>query len=105
MVLIQDLGTSRVIESGFKSDGLYRLTYAKGVAKLKSSIFALNKDVVISVSNACNDVSHLHARLGHTSVSKMSHLNFVSAKHLPSCETYIFAKMHRLQFPISNTVS
>jgi len=68
-----------------------------------------SKSALIASNNAqCNSVSFdiLHARLGHTSMSKMQHIALCKP-HKPSdffCETCIFAKSHRLPFHTS-TVS
>ncbi|GJR67772.1 retrovirus-related pol polyprotein from transposon TNT 1-94 [Tanacetum coccineum] len=48
-----------------------------------------------------------HARLGHTSVSKLVHVDSCKQKNVTqlSCDTCLLAKQHSLPFPISHTKS
>ena len=80
----QDLGSNQVIESGLKEDGLYRLHVVEQKVNVADKDFQ-KSDLSPTFDHICNNVAqikHLHARLSHTSMSKMSKLDFVYVKNL-----------------------
>ena len=73
-----------------------------GQDRSSSIMTVANTPVFTFISIDCKNPSLdiVHARLGHTSVSKMQHLSFCK-QHLSTsfaCETCVIAKMHRLPF-------
>ncbi|XP_074283966.1 uncharacterized protein LOC141608519 [Silene latifolia] len=92
-------GGSITLESGIKlHDALYD----------PASSIPNNTSCNCSSTVHCNkvpDLDTLHARLGHTSLSKMQHIDSIHCKHLKQyqCETCLQAKIHRLPFPRSNS--
>ena len=63
---------------------------------------ALPNDVFTSTSSDCKQPNFdiVHARLGHTSASKMQHVSLCKHSLLNTftCDVYIMVKMHRLPF-------
>ena len=103
--VFQDLITEKVVVVAPFDGRLYRLSsLSPGPPVMQSS-----KSTLTASNNAqCDSVSFntLHARLGHTSMSKMQHIALCKS-HQPIdffCETCIFAKSQRLHFH-TNTVS
>jgi len=116
--VIQDLSNRRVLAVAQSVDGLYKLSHAA----INSS--STNKDhvslthladpsssfVSISLSPSnCTMPSFdiIHARLGHTSLSKMQHISCCQNNVPPTftCDICVMAKMHRLPFNRSNIQS
>jgi len=106
----QDLSTRLNVATRKKAGGLYFLHQNPAaeskagpllVAGITSSEVPLQFDSTFCVHNkpACN-VEILHARLGHTSHSKMQHIPICKdlLSTFTSCETCIMAKLHRLPF-------
>jgi len=61
----------------------------------------------IQTSTALNNVHLMHAHLGHTSVSNMSHIHdtYFTISTKPQCEIFTLAKFHRLPFPVSSSIA
>jgi len=113
--IFQDLTTSKVVAVEQEHIGLYTLesSYSSNFKgkrilgkKLQSDHKELEDTAVSScftaTNKSCNQLplEVLHARLGHTSLSKMKYIS--NCKDVPSgtffCETCILAKAHRLPF-------
>ncbi|GJZ52807.1 retrovirus-related pol polyprotein from transposon TNT 1-94 [Tanacetum coccineum] len=73
-----------------------------------SPTVCFNKDAYSnSVYKQSVDVHVFHARLGHTSVSKLIHILVCNSIDLSkfSCECCMLSKLHRLPFQLSNSMS
>uniref|UniRef100_A0A803LBA1 Integrase catalytic domain-containing protein n=1 Tax=Chenopodium quinoa TaxID=63459 RepID=A0A803LBA1_CHEQI len=100
--LIQDPTSKRVIAEGRSEEGIYRLNFGQNEKKSRSN----GKCSVNNVSRKEN-LSILHARLGHVYLSKMKHLSFCGCKNLSEyfCDTCCVAKHHRMPLKPSNTIA
>ena len=106
--VFQDLSTRRVMTVAPKQGGLYKLDpLAIGKTQATSCFntavsHSVPHSVVANKIAACKSsfLDVLHARLGHTSLSKMKHIadckSHVSERFF--CEICILAKSHRLPF-------
>jgi len=108
--VLQDLSNRRVLAVAQSVDGLYRLSHA-GINTVSSNkahdtsaplADFTSKAASVSLPSHCAAPSFvtLHARLGHTSLSKMQHLP-CCPNNVPSaftCDICVLAKMHRLPF-------
>ena len=109
--LFQDLTTSKVVVVAQEHNGLYTLESPNG-SNFKGKgdrKYPQSEDGVVSVSGCLSAANKtciqlpldvLHARLGHTSLSKMKYISY--CKDVLSdtffCETCILAKAHILPF-------
>lgn len=82
--MLQDPTSKEVVGGGKEEDGIYKLK-----VKNEEETAGSRKETVgeISVFNAVNcnlavNLDVLHARLGHTSSSKMKHIDICKCKHL-----------------------
>ena len=110
---IQDLSTRRVMAVARGVAGLYKLLPAGKNSSLKNKDLADYAHTNVpststSFSSSCNvsSLAIFHARLGHTSASKMQHIP--SCNNVPSsfsCEICVMPKMHKLPFNKSNVHS
>ena len=113
-MFFQDLTTKRVVAVAPKQGGLYRLdplaintnkdtlyvsSYTHPIAVYDSKSIS-NSNLANNVACVSSSLDVLHARLGHTSVSKMKHIADCKSHGLDSffCEIYVLAKSHRLPF-------
>jgi len=103
--IFQDLSTRLLVAVDRKAGGLYTLenTHSRGrVSSSPASSATKNQDFSTCNKSACksDDLDVLHARLGHTSFSKIQHIAdwqpFLSNDYF--CETCVLAKFHRLPF-------
>ncbi|KAK9748848.1 hypothetical protein RND81_02G085000 [Saponaria officinalis] len=107
--VLQDHVTKHLVAEGHREDGLYKFHFPDFISSVVQSDAQNN---VVSPFNACSAVNTckqqtldlLHARLGHSSLAKMKHINVVNCSGVNAykCDTCIQAKMHMLPFPRSN---
>lgn len=76
----QDPSTERIVAEGRKASGIYKLLIGGGKAESreteKKGVLSANVRAGVGrniMNNLC-DIKLLHARLGHSSLSKMQHL-------------------------------
>ena len=118
--VFQDLSTKLIVAVGKKAGGLY--TFDSSQHSDKASVSAANASAVPPSSSlrhsqaptpcdqhTCksHDLDILHARLGHTSFSKMQYIKDCKP-YLANdffCETCVLAKFHRLPFNKSTITS
>ncbi|KAK9673116.1 hypothetical protein RND81_12G147300 [Saponaria officinalis] len=109
--VLQDPTTKKPVLVGHMKDGLFKLFCPKLDHLLHSlshfSIHSANNVNVHSLATSIcqsKSVDLLHARLGHTSLSKMQHLDVVDCGGMTvyECDTCVLAKMHQLPFQRSN---
>lgn len=113
---LQDRGSNAVVMLGEGRDGLYKvkLPMSKG---MKNKVFkdqdkSKESDVKTFAVNSSlfkkkDSLRVVHARLGHTSLSKLKHV-FKFAQNESDdmfCETCVIAKHHRLPFARSNNIA
>ena len=112
--VFQDLTTERIMAMAPKQGGLYRLDpIANNRSKTTKSVSSYTHPIAVydsqnvfapTIANkvACVSTSLdvMHARLGHTSVSKMKHITECKSHSLDSFfyEICVLAKSHRLPF-------
>nr|GEY29421.1 retrovirus-related Pol polyprotein from transposon TNT 1-94 [Tanacetum cinerariifolium] len=109
MFLFQDPSTKKVLAVGEGFNNLY-ICKPSSSSSIKQSSF--NFPYLFSFVNKEFQSKHVasdlfHARLGHTSVSKLVHVGECNQKGVAqlSCDTCLLAKKHRLPFPLSHTKS
>ncbi|GJY15176.1 hypothetical protein Tco_0385598 [Tanacetum coccineum] len=109
MFVFQDPSTRQVLAYG---EGLHNLYIYKPSnsksTKTQILVFpALSSFVNKVVHSSDVTVNLFHARLGHTSVSKMIHVDNCKHEDLShfNCDTCLLANQHKLHFPKSNTRS
>ena len=117
----QDLTTKQIVAVGKGSRCLYickptadPTTFSTSVTEFQNShlnsisVVCLDKQ---SYSNTVSkndlDIATFHARLGHSSVSKMSHIPMYKSMNFSdfTCECCMLSKHHRLPFPKSESIS
>ena len=104
MFLFQDPSTNQVLASGEGSHNLYicRPSTSHSIKPISFPIHsALSSFVNKTALSSDVPVDLFHSRLGHTSVSKMLHVNKCTHENLSEfkCDTCMLAKQHRLPFP------
>nr|XP_043639702.1 uncharacterized protein LOC122610813 [Erigeron canadensis] len=102
----KDLTTNKVVAVGKGTKNLY-------VCKGQSSSALASFSVVVAsfvnkvLNNTCKqiDASLFHHRLGHTSVSKLIHIDEYKNVNISNliCETCVLSKQHKLPFPVSHS--
>ncbi|GKC94116.1 pyridoxal 5'-phosphate synthase-like subunit PDX1.2, partial [Tanacetum coccineum] len=109
---LQDPSTKKVLAVGEGFNNLYICKPSSGSSTKHPSIPMPTFPVMSSFVNKdvkTEDVTldTFHARLGHTSVSKLIHVDSCKQQNVTqlSCDTCLLAKQHRLPFPISHTRS
>ena len=106
--VLQDPSTRQVLAAGHGFNNLY-ICKPSSQASLQTSFPVLSSFVNKVVQDKSIDVNVdlFHSRLGHTSVSKLIHVNEyrnVNVSHF-FCDTCMLLKHHRLPFPLSQTRS
>ncbi|KAK9672729.1 hypothetical protein RND81_12G120300 [Saponaria officinalis] len=108
--VLQDRVSEITLQLGTREGGLYRLrslhdSDSHNFTKVQS---AVAKDNVVCFTNVLlprnkSKLDLFHARLGHTSLDKMKHINkdCCSDLHTYFCDTCVRAKFHKLPFPRS----
>ena len=106
--VLQDPITKACLADGAKAGGLYRLQVENskvntGATVAESKTYFTGHTITSSRGTIIKDVEDIylvHARLGHASMSKMCHMDNITAKSSSDfvCKTYQMAKFHRLPF-------
>ncbi|GJX01202.1 retrovirus-related pol polyprotein from transposon TNT 1-94 [Tanacetum coccineum] len=119
--MFQDPSTKEIVAVGKGSRCLYickpttdQVTFSNSVSEFSNSHKQLSPTVCFNKDAYSNsmykqsvDVHIFHARLGHTSVSKLIHIPVCNSMDLSkfSCECCMLSKSHRLPFQLSNSMS
>lgn len=107
--MVQDPTTKRIVADGNKESGLYKLQAAGFQHRHITGDTLLHtkeEEPLRIVNNVdCKDLLLMHTRLGHASLSKMSHLDDISSEVLSKfiCDSCQMAKFHRVPFSVSNS--
>nr|XP_043615690.1 uncharacterized protein LOC122587575 [Erigeron canadensis] len=107
----QDLSTNQLVTVGKGHNKLYVCKPSESLpsANFSASVLPLVNTFVNNVAKISNNVSIdlFHARLGHTSKSKMIHVDAYKHVNIPdfSCDTCLLSKQHRLPFSRSHSHS
>lgn len=110
--VFKDLSSNVIKASGIRHGGLYKLLTADNAITPAASLMEGGSTAIVP---SCSLVDHpeisleiFHARLGHMSLSKFSHLTGYSvSKHGTNfhCEACIMAKHHKLSFSDSMSIA
>lgn len=80
--ILQDRSTKEIVGRGKEENGLYRLEVTRGEEdKVQAKSFWRQSNNV-TLCNEAIKLNILHARLGHSSVSKMRHVEFCNLDYL-----------------------
>ncbi|XP_074315655.1 uncharacterized protein LOC141651863 [Silene latifolia] len=109
--LIQDLVHKDIVGIGQRTDGLYKLKSdlldlsQSAQNKFSNNISLQGHNICTCKANSSGKVQLFHAHLGHTSLSKMKHIEGINCNGINNiqCETCVLAKMHQLPFNRSNS--
>lgn len=86
--------------------GLYRLD-DKSFEMKKTALKVSGRETSVLLTDSDVPLSILHARLGHTSLSKMRHISICKCSDMEDfyCEVCVLAKHHRLPFTRSESIA
>ncbi|XP_074309519.1 uncharacterized protein LOC141643998 [Silene latifolia] len=109
--LIQDPMHNQIVGIGKRTDGLYKLKSdlldlsQSAQNKSSNNISLQGHNIYTCKANSSSKVELFHARLGHTSLSKMKHIEGINCNGINNIqfETCVLAKMHQLPFNRSNS--
>ena len=110
----QDLSTNQLKAIGKRLSGLYIFSTPSSGASTTKHVFSSMHTNNVQIDSVVHNVSKhhislslLHARLGHPSIGKIKHISiqYTGDLHDFSCEPCIFAKHHKLPFPLSSSLS
>ncbi|GKA51299.1 hypothetical protein Tco_0744495 [Tanacetum coccineum] len=114
--LFQDLSTDKVVAYGKGTNHLYTCNASSSLHDSFKLPYNLSELQKFSFANKCSstgfnvtqsELSVFHDRIGHTSLSKMTHINDYKSLDTTNyfCDTCLTAKNHRLPFNRSTTSS
>ncbi|XP_074282657.1 uncharacterized protein LOC141607195 [Silene latifolia] len=105
--VVQDHPHKVTVGVGIKEGGLYKLESHKDDKTWEHSSSQVSISSTSQNKVCTSDLALLHARLGHSSLSKMRHLDFVKSEGMDKfvCETCALAKMHKLPYKRSDSLA
>ncbi|XP_074306275.1 uncharacterized protein LOC141641515 [Silene latifolia] len=100
--IIQDHHSKATVAVGLREEGLYKLKFQRDLVGNGMQHNSLQVSLCSCKHNkgCTSKIDLFHARLGHTSLSKLKHLDFVQCADVQKleCETCVLAKMHKLPY-------
>ncbi|XP_074265482.1 uncharacterized protein LOC141587916 [Silene latifolia] len=105
--VFQDPTSKDIVVLARRTGDLYKLRSNNACSSVVTCSF-VNKEISVNSNKTLSqsqDVSLLHARLGHSSLDKMRHVNSEQLKGIKkfTCDTCVLAKHHILPFPKSTS--
>ncbi|XP_074270843.1 uncharacterized protein LOC141594750 [Silene latifolia] len=105
--IFQDPTSKEIVALAKRAGDLYKLRGANACLP-RVNCSSVNKEFLVHNNNTLSqsqNVSLLHARLGHSSLDKMKYVNSEGLKGIKkiSCDTCVLAKHHILPFPKSTS--
>ncbi|WOH15415.1 hypothetical protein DCAR_0934954 [Daucus carota subsp. sativus] len=105
--ILQDPSTKEIVGRGKEENGLYRIEAAKDEENQVGVMRFWRQSNNVVMCNAAVKLYIVHARLGHSSVSKMRHIKFCNSDGLRNffCDACCVEKHHKLPFKPSNAIA